>query len=89
MRAAQPRAEILTFEEIARVAGVARSLGVRSLRLTGGEPLVRRGVVELVRQLATVGFEDVSLTTNGTVLAPIASELARAGLALPFGAAPG
>jgi len=61
------------------VAGVARSLGVRSLRLTGGEPLVRRGVVELVRQLATVGFEDVSLTTNGTVLAPIASELARAG----------
>ena len=80
MRAAQPRAEILTFEEIARVAGVARSLGVRSLRLTGGEPLVRRGVVELVRQLATVGVEDVSLTTNGTVLAPIASELARAGL---------
>ena len=75
-----PRAEILSFEEIARVAGVARSLGVRSLRLTGGEPLVRRGLVELVRQLSTVGFDDLSLTTNGTVLAPVAAELARAGL---------
>ena len=47
-----PAQEILNFEEIARVAGVARSLGVRSLRLTGGEPLVRRGIVELVRQLS-------------------------------------
>ena len=62
------------------MAGVARSLGVRSLRLTGGEPLVRRGLVELVRQLAAVGFDDMALTTNGTALAPVASELARAGL---------
>jgi cyclic pyranopterin phosphate synthase len=75
-----PRAEILTFEEISRVAGVARSLGVRSVRLTGGEPLVRRGVVELVSQLAAVRFDDVALTTNGMLLAPIASQLARAGL---------
>ena len=75
-----PRQEILSFEEITRVAHVARSLGVRSLRLTGGEPLVRRGLVELVRQLATVGFDDMALTTNGTQLAPVASELARAGL---------
>jgi cyclic pyranopterin phosphate synthase len=75
-----PRAEILSFEEMARVAHVARSLGVTSLRLTGGEPLVRRGIVLLVRQLATVGFEDMALTTNGMGLAPIAAELARAGL---------
>jgi cyclic pyranopterin phosphate synthase len=75
-----PRSEILSFEEIARVAQVARSLGVTSLRLTGGEPLVRRGVVELVRQLATVGFDDIALTTNGTGLAPVACALARAGL---------
>jgi cyclic pyranopterin phosphate synthase len=75
-----PRAEILSFEEITRVAHVAGSLGVRSLRLTGGEPLVRRGVVELVRQLATVGFDDVALTTNGTALAPVAPALAQAGL---------
>ena len=76
----RPRAEILSFEEITRVAQVAHSLGVRSLRLTGGEPLVRRGIVELVRQLATAGFDDMALTTNGTALGPLASELARAGL---------
>ncbi len=75
-----PRAEILSFEEITRVAHVARALGVTALRLTGGEPLVRRGLVDLVGQLATVGFDDLALTTNGTVLAPVAGELARAGL---------
>ena len=72
-----PRAEILTFEEITRVARVAHSLGVRSLRLTGGEPLVRRGIVELVRQLAHVGFDDIALTTNGTALAPVAAAAGR------------
>ena len=62
------------------MAHVARALGVRSLRLTGGEPLVRRGLVELVRQLATVGFDDIALTTNGMALARVASALADAGL---------
>jgi len=75
-----PRDAILNFEEIVRVARVARSLGVTSLRLTGGEPLVRRGIVELVDQLASLGFDDVSLTTNGTRLAPLANALAEAGL---------
>ncbi len=75
-----PRGEILSFEEITRVAGVAHALGVTALRLTGGEPLVRRGLVDLVGQLATVGFEDMALTTNGTALAPVAADLARAGL---------
>ncbi len=76
----RPREEILSFEEITRVAGVARTLGVRSLRITGGEPLVRRGIVELVRQLASLDFDDLSMTTNGTGLAPVARALARAGL---------
>jgi len=76
----RPRAEILSFEEIARVARVARRLGVISLRLTGGEPLVRKGIVELVRHVAAVGFDDVALTTNGTALAPLAQSLAQAGL---------
>ncbi len=75
-----PRAEILSFEEIARVARVARGLGVTSVRLTGGEPLVRRGIVELVRRVAAMGFDDVSLTTNGTGLARLAEPLAQAGL---------
>jgi cyclic pyranopterin phosphate synthase len=75
-----PRAEILSFEEITRVARVARGLGVSSVRLTGGEPLVRKGIVELVRQVAAVGFDDVSLTTNGAGLALLAKPLAQAGL---------
>jgi GTP 3',8-cyclase len=75
-----PRAEILTFEEIVRVAGVARSLGVRSVRLTGGEPLVRRGFCDLVGRIAQLGFDDVALTTNGILLAPVAEDLAAAGL---------
>ncbi len=75
-----PRSEILTFEEIARVAGIARELGVLSVRLTGGEPLVRRGICGLVRHVAALGFDDVSLTTNGILLAPVAGELAAAGL---------
>ena len=76
----RPRHEILTFEEIARVAGIARKLGVRSVRFTGGEPLVRRGIVELIGRVAAVGFDDVALTTNGTALERLAAPLARAGL---------
>lgn len=75
-----PRSEILSFEEIALVAQVARGMGVRAVRLTGGEPLVRKGIVELVRQIAAVGFDDVALTTNGTGLSNLALPLAEAGL---------
>jgi cyclic pyranopterin phosphate synthase len=75
-----PKAEILSFEEISRVARVAGDLGVSSVRLTGGEPLVRKGIVELVRQVAALGFDDVSLTTNGTGLALLAKPLVQAGL---------
>ena len=75
-----PRSEVLTFDEIARVARIAHGLGVRSLRLTGGEPLIRRGVVGLVEQLSALDFDDIALTTNGTNLASLAVDLASAGL---------
>lgn len=76
-----PRAEMLSFEEVVRVVGVMTRLGVRKVRLTGGEPLLRRDVAELVRMLAAVPqVEDLALTTNGLLLAPLAGVLAEAGL---------
>jgi cyclic pyranopterin phosphate synthase len=75
-----PRTELLTFEEIVRTASVARDLGVSSVRITGGEPLVRRGIPDLVARLAALGFEDLALTTNGVLLADQAAALADAGL---------
>jgi cyclic pyranopterin phosphate synthase len=75
------RTEILTFEEIERVVRLLVPLGVRSVRLTGGEPLVRRGLPDLVRMLRTiVGLEDLSLTTNGYRLEDVAEALVDAGL---------
>jgi cyclic pyranopterin phosphate synthase len=74
-------AERLTFEEIARLARLAAGLGVRKLRLTGGEPLLRSGLPELVSELSTIeGIEDVALTTNGVLLAQHAAELKGNGL---------
>jgi cyclic pyranopterin phosphate synthase len=76
-----PREQILTLEEIARIVRIAAGMGLRRVRLTGGEPLVRNGITQLVRWIAeTPGIEDISLTTNGMVLASYAEELARAGL---------
>ena len=75
-----PRSEILTFEEIERIALVAYGLGVDSVRLTGGEPLVRASVTDLVARLGRIGFSDLSMTTNGSGLAPPAASLAAAGL---------
>ncbi len=73
--------EMLTYEEITTVAAAAATMGVRRIRLTGGEPLVRRGVTDLVRMLkALPGIEEVSLTTNGVLLEEMAPALARAGL---------
>lgn len=76
----QPRDALLTFEEMTRVARVARGLGVTALRLTGGEPLVRKGLPILVRQLSALGFDDLALTTNGMLLAPMVASLTDAGL---------
>jgi cyclic pyranopterin phosphate synthase len=77
----RPREELLAYEEIARVATVAAGLGVRTIRLTGGEPLLRRDLAALVALLVAVpGIDEVALTTNGLLLAEQADALAAAGL---------
>ncbi len=75
-----PHAAILSFEEIARLARIFAGLGVRKFRLTGGEPLVRRDVHRLVAMLAAIEGTEVTLTTNGSLLARQAKTLAEAGL---------
>jgi cyclic pyranopterin phosphate synthase len=75
------RDEILTFEEIARLARILAGAGVDEVRLTGGEPLVRKDVPELVSQLAAIdGVRDLALTTNGILLDRLAAPLVAAGL---------
>jgi len=75
------KAERLRFEEIERLASIFAGLGVRKLRLTGGEPLLRRDLPELVRKLAAVpGIDDIALTTNGSLLTPHVDALRAAGL---------
>ena len=76
-----PHTALLTFEEIARVAGIFVQLGVRKIRLTGGEPLLRRNLERLVGMLAAHGGVDLTLTTNGALLAKKARALRDAGLA--------
>jgi GTP 3',8-cyclase len=73
------RRELLTFEEIARIAQTFVSLGVEKLRITGGEPLVRRDLERLIEMLAPLGV-DLTLTTNGSLLPAKAEALAKAGL---------
>jgi cyclic pyranopterin phosphate synthase len=74
------RTELLSFEEIARVVGVFAGLGVRTVRITGGEPLVRRDVERLVELLARIPDLELALTTNGALLPQKAQALADAGL---------
>src|SRR5438477_11152118 len=75
------RDEILSFEEIARLARLLAAMGVSEVRLTGGEPLVRRDLPELVRMVAAIpGVDDLSLTTNGVLLDRLAGPLVEAGL---------
>ncbi|MBI2506110.1 MAG: GTP 3',8-cyclase MoaA [Candidatus Latescibacteria bacterium] len=76
-----PKAELLTDAEIARVVRAAADLGICKVRITGGEPLVRPGLPDLIQTLSSIsGIEEVSLTTNGTLLARCAQDLAAAGL---------
>jgi cyclic pyranopterin phosphate synthase len=75
-----PRAELLTFEEIERLARILAGLGVEKVRITGGEPLVRRDVETLVAMLARIPGLDLTLTTNGALLARKAQALKDAGL---------
>jgi len=75
------RDEILRFEEIVAIVQVLAGMGLKRVRLTGGEPLVRRDLVRLVEMLAAVpGIEDIALSTNAVLLAPLAAELRRAGV---------
>jgi cyclic pyranopterin phosphate synthase len=75
------RREILDFEEIERFVRIAVGLGIVKLRVTGGEPLVRRGLPELIRRLAAIpGIRDLALTTNGVLLPSLAGPLYEAGL---------
>ncbi|MBO1004080.1 GTP 3',8-cyclase MoaA [Pseudogracilibacillus auburnensis] len=76
-----PREELLTFEEITRSAYLFALLGVEKLRLTGGEPLLRRGLPNLIKQLSKInGIKDIGLTTNAVLLGQYAEELYDAGL---------
>jgi cyclic pyranopterin phosphate synthase len=77
----RPHADMLTYEEIERVVRVASGLGISKVRLTGGEPLVREDIEQLVTMLAAIpGIRDLAMTTNGTMLADHAAALAEAGL---------
>lgn len=75
-----PRAELLTFEEIERLSRIFHRLGVRKIRITGGEPLLRKDLPDLIRVLAQLPEVDLALTTNGALLTKLAGELAAAGL---------
>jgi cyclic pyranopterin phosphate synthase len=76
-----PRNEILDYEELARLARIFAGAGVTKLRITGGEPLLRRDLAEFVRMCVAIpGIEDVALTTNGLLLTKLAKPLAEAGL---------
>jgi len=73
--------DIITFEEILEVIKVGVSLGIEKVRITGGEPLVRKGIVDLFKMISqTDGIKDLSMTTNGHLLADLAKPLAEAGL---------
>jgi len=73
--------ELLTYEEILRVVALAVSLGIKKVRLTGGEPLVRRGVLDFIRQLAALpDLEEIRLTTNGVLLPDMIDDLYDAGI---------
>lgn len=73
--------EILTYEEIVRIAETAAELGITKVRITGGEPLVRKGIVGLIEKISAIdGISDIGLTTNGTLLPKLAKPLKAAGL---------
>jgi len=77
----ESRRELLSFEELERIVAVFARLGVRKLRLTGGEPTVRKGIVELTARLAAIaGIEQIVMTSNGHLLPELAAPLARAGV---------
>lgn len=75
-----PRQQVLTLEELARVARNFADLGTQKIRLTGGEPLVRKDILELVKEIGTFGLRDFAMTTNGSKLTTMAEPLRKAGM---------
>ena len=75
-----PKNELLSFEEIERIAGAFVGMGTRKIRLTGGEPLVRKGIMELIQTLGKMPLDELTLTTNGTQLERYAGKLFDAGV---------
>ncbi|PAU82213.1 GTP 3',8-cyclase MoaA [Halovibrio salipaludis] len=75
-----PRQQVLSLEEIGRIARIFRELGVEKIRLTGGEPLVRKGIVKLVEDIGGLGLDDLAMTTNGSQLPHMAHDLKSAGM---------
>jgi cyclic pyranopterin phosphate synthase len=76
-----PRSRMLTYEEILRFTSHAVSRGINKVRLTGGEPLVRKGIRTLIGDLADMpGIKDLAMTTNGILLSEMAVDLRQAGL---------
>lgn len=75
------RREILSFEELLRISRAAVTAGIRKIRITGGEPLVRKGIIDFCRRLSAIqGLEDIALTTNGVLLKDMAAPLFEAGI---------
>ncbi len=75
-----PHGEVLTYEEMTRLTRICLSLNMTKVRLTGGEPLVRKGIIEFVRQLKSLPVPDLRLTTNGILLGQFADDLSEAGV---------
>jgi GTP 3',8-cyclase len=75
-----PQEYEMSSDEIFRIAKVAREIGVKKIRLSGGEPLIRDDIVDIVAKISSLGFKDVSMTTNGTLLDRYANKLVNAGL---------
>lgn len=76
-----PREELLSFEEIERLTHIFVELGVKKLRITGGEPTLRQNLVDLIARLSSIGgIQDIAMTTNGLLLSRLASSLKKAGL---------
>jgi cyclic pyranopterin phosphate synthase len=70
----------MTPQEIERISIIAKNIGIRKIRLSGGEPLIRDDIVDIVSKISSLGFQDVSLTTNGILLEKYALSLKNAGL---------
>ena len=75
-----PSNKEMTPNEIYQIAKIAKELGMEKIRLSGGEPLIRKDIVEIVRKISTLNFKDISITTNGTLLEKYAKDLKEAGL---------